>query len=113
MPRRRPPTPRCSPRPPPYTRTATSSLRTYYNALGPGIAKDPATGFPLMPRVEVPVGFAGFAGDILVAPRRWIEAAWPSLVRYARLPEGGHFPAWEVPDLFTRELRAFFGELRR
>jgi microsomal epoxide hydrolase len=94
------------------TRTATSSLRAYYDTMGPGVPRDPGTGFPPMPRVEVPTGFAAFAGDVLVAPQRWIEAAWPRLVRYTRLPEGGHFPAWEVPELFLGEVRAFFRGLR-
>jgi pimeloyl-ACP methyl ester carboxylesterase len=46
------------------------------------------------------------------APRSWAEKAYPKLIHYNRLPKGGHFAAWEQPELLTQELRAAFKSLR-
>ena len=48
----------------------------------------------------------------LQAPRTWVERTFPKLIHYNRLPKGGHFAAWEQPELFTLELRAAFQALR-
>jgi pimeloyl-ACP methyl ester carboxylesterase len=53
-----------------------------------------------------------FRDEIYAAPRRWTEKAYPNLVRYNRLPHGGHFAAWEQPELFTAEMRTAFRTLR-
>ena len=47
------------------------------------------------------------------APKSWSEKAYPKLIHYNRVPKGGHFAAWEQPELFTQELRAAFKSLRR
>jgi hypothetical protein len=49
---------------------------------------------------------------IYAAPRRWAEQAYPNLIHYNRLPKGGHFAAWEQPELFCDEVRATFRSLR-
>jgi pimeloyl-ACP methyl ester carboxylesterase len=48
-----------------------------------------------------------------VAPRNWAEKADPKLIHYNKLPKGGHFAAWEQPELFSAELRAAFGSFRK
>jgi pimeloyl-ACP methyl ester carboxylesterase len=50
--------------------------------------------------------------EIITAPESWTEKAYPKLIHYNRLPKGGHFAAWEQPELFTNELRAAFAPLR-
>ena len=47
------------------------------------------------------------------APKSWTEKTYPKLTHYNRLPKGGHFAAWEQPELFTQELRAAFKSLRQ
>ncbi len=53
-----------------------------------------------------------FPDDIDAPPRSWVERAYPKLIRFNRLDKGGHFAAWEQPELFTSELRTAFGSLR-
>ena len=56
---------------------------------------------------------SGRADELYQAPRSWAERAYPgNLIHYHRLDRGGHFAAWEQPDLFARELRASFRSLR-
>jgi pimeloyl-ACP methyl ester carboxylesterase len=62
-------------------------------------------------RVEVPSGFSLFPGDIGRPPRAWLERA-ANLVRMTELPRGGHFAAFEEPELYAEELRAFFRPYR-
>ena len=52
-----------------------------------------------------------FPGEQYQAPRSWTETAYPKLIHYNRLPKGGHFAAWEQPQLFAEELRAAFKTL--
>ena len=54
-----------------------------------------------------------FPDEIYAAPRSWAERAYPKLIHYNRLDKGGHFAAWEQPELFTAELRAAFRPLRQ
>ncbi|WP_205519534.1 hypothetical protein [Pyxidicoccus caerfyrddinensis] len=54
-----------------------------------------------------------FPGEIYQAPRSWTERAYHKLIYYNRVDKGGHFAAWEVPDLFASELRAAFRSLRQ
>jgi pimeloyl-ACP methyl ester carboxylesterase len=56
--------------------------------------------------------FRSFADEIYTAPRSWAERAYPKLVHYNRLDKGGHFAAWERPEVFAAELRAGFRSLR-
>ena len=64
------------------------------------------------PAVSVPVGFTTFPGEIWAAPRSWVETVYPDLTYFNEVDRGGHFPAWEEPELFTAELRAAFRALR-
>jgi pimeloyl-ACP methyl ester carboxylesterase len=62
--------------------------------------------------VGVPVTFSAFPGEIFQAPRSWAEASYPTLSHYGKPSRGGHFAAWEEPQLFTQELRAAFRSFR-
>jgi pimeloyl-ACP methyl ester carboxylesterase len=62
--------------------------------------------------VTVPVAVSAFPEEIYQAPRRWAERAYPKLIHYNQPPRGGHFAAWEQPELFVSELRAAFRPLR-
>ena len=62
--------------------------------------------------VAVPVGFTTFPGEVWPAPRSWVEVAYPSLTYFNKVDRGGHFAAWEEPELFSDELRAAFRSLR-
>ena len=55
--------------------------------------------------VKIPVAVSAFPDEIYQAPRSWAEKAYPKLIHYNRLDKGGHFAAWEQPELFTAELR--------
>lgn len=63
-------------------------------------------------RVEVPVGISIFPREIFRASRRWAERVYRNIIHWGVLPRGGHFAAFEVPDLFVAELRACFATLR-
>ena len=88
------------------TQTIGSSVRLYAEAAG-----DPAEQHP-PERGTVPVGVIVFPKDILPAPRAWGER-WLDLVHWSEAPRGGHFGAWEAPDLFAADLVAFAEALRR
>ena len=62
--------------------------------------------------VNIPVAVSTFPDEIYAAPKSWTEKAYPKLIYYHRLPKGGHFAAWEQPELFVAELRAGFKSLR-
>jgi hypothetical protein len=62
--------------------------------------------------VSVPVGFTAFPGEIFQAPRGWVEQTYPSLTYFQAADRGGHFAAWEEPDLFASELREAFRPVR-
>ena len=68
-------------------------------------------GRPLRRR-RVPVGFTTFPGEIWATPRSWAEAAYPGLAYFNEVDKGGHFAAWEEPELFSTEIRAAFRGLR-
>jgi len=90
------------------TGTATSSARLYWEfAQGATAAfKHPP------PHVTLPVGFTVFPGEIFQAPRHWVKHAYHNLVYFHEAAKGGHFAAWEEPQLFSEELRAAFRTLR-
>jgi pimeloyl-ACP methyl ester carboxylesterase len=90
------------------TGTGTSAARIYWEngqtaAAGTGQAP---------PQVAVPVGFTAFPGEIFRAPRSWAEASYPTLVYFNAVDKGGHFAAWEEPELFSAEVRAAFRTVR-
>jgi pimeloyl-ACP methyl ester carboxylesterase len=53
-----------------------------------------------------------FPDELYPAPRSWTERAYPNLIYYNKVDKGGHFAAWEQPELFSREVRAAFRTLR-
>jgi pimeloyl-ACP methyl ester carboxylesterase len=71
-----------------------------------------AAGGQAPPEVSLPVGFTAFPGEIFQAPRSWVEQAYPTLSYFHEADRGGHFAAWEEPELFSTELRAAFAPLR-
>jgi len=64
------------------------------------------------PPVSVPVGFTTFPGEIFAAPRSWVETVYPGLAYFNQVDRGGHFAAWEEPQLFSTEVRAAFSSQR-
>jgi pimeloyl-ACP methyl ester carboxylesterase len=64
------------------------------------------------PAVSVPVAFTTFPGEIFPAPRSWVETVYPGLAYFNEVDRGGHFAAWEEPELFASEMRAAFRSLR-
>jgi pimeloyl-ACP methyl ester carboxylesterase len=92
------------------TGTAASAARWYWE-LGQAQAKALAAG-QAPPDVSLPVGFTTFPGEIFRAPRSWVEQSYPNLAYFNEVDRGGHFAAWEEPQLFSEELRATFASLR-
>jgi pimeloyl-ACP methyl ester carboxylesterase len=90
------------------TGTGASAARSYWEG---GRAAALAAG-QTPPAVSIPVGFTTFPGEIFRAPRSWAEAVYPTLAYFNEADKGGHFAAWEEPQLFAEELRAAFGSLR-
>ncbi len=93
------------------TGTGASAARWYWE-FGRVVAAARAAG-QAPPPVSVPVGFTTFPGEIWAAPRSWVETAYPTLTYFNEVDSGGHFAAWEEPELFSTELRAAFRSLRR
>jgi pimeloyl-ACP methyl ester carboxylesterase len=91
------------------TGTGASTARSYWEAYG---ADAPAAGRPPLPDPRVPVGFSTFPGEIWRTPRSWAEQAYPTLTYFGEAPRGGHFAAWEEPELFAVQVRAAFRALR-
>jgi pimeloyl-ACP methyl ester carboxylesterase len=90
------------------TGTGASAARAYWES---GRAAALAAG-QAPPEVSIPVGFTTFPGEIFRAPRSWVEKAYPNLTYFNEVDKGGHFAAWEEPELFAAELRAAFRPLR-
>ncbi|MFG1660484.1 epoxide hydrolase family protein [Micromonospora chersina] len=93
------------------TGTGASSARWYWE-FGRFRAAAAASG-QAPPPVVVPVGFTVFPGELWAAPRSWVEAVYPGLAYFNEVEKGGHFAAWEEPELFATEVRAAFRPLRR
>jgi pimeloyl-ACP methyl ester carboxylesterase len=85
------------------TNTAVSSARLYWES---------KLAFFAPKGVAIPTAVSVFPDEIYAAPRTWAEKAYPNLVYFNRLPKGGHFAAWEQPELFTGEMRAAFAPFR-
>ena len=92
------------------TRTGASAARWYWE-FGQVLAAAQASG-QAPPPVRVPVAFTTFPGEIFPAPRSWVEAVYPGLAYFNETDRGGHFAAWEEPELFASELRSAFKSLR-
>ena len=90
------------------TNTGISSARLYWDTA----QISTGGGFFDVRGVKLPVAVSAFADEIYAAPKSWAEKAYPKLIYYNRLPKGGHFAAWEQPQLFSEELRMAFRSLR-
>ena len=90
------------------TRTGASAARIYWE--GASAAARAAGQRP--PEVSLPVAFTVFPDEIFKAPRSWAERVYPNLIYWGEVDRGGHFAAWEEPELFATELRAAFRSLR-
>lgn len=88
--------------------TGVSSARWYWE-FGRFLA---AVAGKAPPPISVPVAFSNFAGEIFPAPRSWAQMVYPTLKYFNEVDKGGHFAAWEEPQLFCNELRAAFASLR-
>ena len=85
------------------TNTGISSARLYWES---------HLAFFDVKGVEIPVGVTVFPDELYPAPRSWAERAYPRLIHYNQVAEGGHFAAWEQPEVLSAELRATFRVLR-
>jgi pimeloyl-ACP methyl ester carboxylesterase len=85
------------------TNTGVSASRLYWEYKG---------GFFNAKGVEIPVAVSVFPGEQYQAPQSWTERAYPNLIYFNEVDKGGHFAAWEQPELFSREIRAAFASLR-
>ena len=90
------------------TGTGASAARSYWEH---GRAQALAAG-QAPPEVKIPVGFTVFPGESFRAPRSWVELGYPTLAYFNEASKGGHFAAWEEPELFAAEIRAAFRTLR-
>ena len=90
------------------TGTGASAARSYWES---GQAQVKAAG-QTPPPMTLPFGFTTFPGEIWRTPRSWVEKAYPNVVYFNEADRGGHFAAWEEPQLFSEELRAAFRSLR-
>ena len=90
------------------TNTAISSARLYWDTT----QISSGGGFFDVRGVKLPVAVSAFPDEIYQAPKSWAEKACPKLTYDNRLPKGGHFAAWEQPELFIEEIRASFRSLR-
>ncbi len=92
------------------TATGASAARSYWESGRAGAAAQAAGQAP--PAVTIPVGFTTFPDEIFRAPRSWVENSYPTLSYFNDAQRGGHFAAWEEPELFSTEVRAAFRSLR-
>jgi pimeloyl-ACP methyl ester carboxylesterase len=90
------------------TGTGASAARSYWEG---GRAAALASG-KAPPEVTIPVGFTTFPGEIFRTPRSWAEHTYPTLSYFNEVDRGGHFAAWEEPELFSEEVRAAFRKVR-
>ncbi len=86
------------------TNTAISGARLYWEYFGKGYFN--------VKGVSIPVAVSVFPDELYPAPRSWTERAFPRLIHYGKLDKGGHFAAWEQPQLLSEEIRTGFRPLR-
>ena len=91
------------------TGTGASAARSYWEAYGPDA---PGAGQAPPPDVRIPVAFTTFPGEIWRTPRSWVEKSYSNVAYFNEVDKGGHFAAWEEPELFATEMRAAFRSLR-
>ncbi len=90
------------------TKTGISSARLYWET-----AQISTAGFFDPRNVQIPVAISVFPDEIYAAPQTWAVKAYPKLIYFNKLPKGGHFAAWEQPELFSLEMRAAFKSFRQ
>jgi pimeloyl-ACP methyl ester carboxylesterase len=81
---------------------ATSSARLYWESFGSFAPKE----------IHVPTGVSIFPKEIMRPTRKWAEAVMHNIVHWNELDKGGHFAAWEQPDLYVQEIRTCFSKMR-
>jgi pimeloyl-ACP methyl ester carboxylesterase len=91
------------------TRSAASSARLYWEYGG---GRSPALSGPDNTEITLPVAITVFPKESYLAPETWARRAYRNLIYFHEVDKGGHFAAWEQPELFTKELRAAFKSLR-
>jgi pimeloyl-ACP methyl ester carboxylesterase len=91
------------------TNTAISSARLYWDTT----QISTGGGFFDVRGITIPVAVSAFPDEIYAAPRSWAERAYPKLIHYNKLDKGGHFAAWEQPEMFCAEIRMAFKPLRQ
>ncbi|CAK6442234.1 unnamed protein product [Pipistrellus nathusii] len=91
------------------TGTITSSQRFYKENMGHNFLSEPHERM----KVHVPTGFAAFPSELLHVPEKWVKSKYPKLVSYNYMPRGGHFAAFEEPELLARDLGQFVGRVGR
>ena len=91
------------------TGSGASTSRSYWEAYGPDA---PAAGRQPLPPTTIPFAFTTFPGEIWRTPRSWVEASYPNVTYFHEVDKGGHFAAWEEPELFSTDIRAAFRSLR-
>jgi pimeloyl-ACP methyl ester carboxylesterase len=89
------------------TNTAVSAARSYWD-----YSATAKKGFFDVKGATIPVAVTAFPDEIYTAPRGWAERAYPKLIHYNKVDKGGHFAAWEQPEIYSAELRAAFRSLR-
>jgi pimeloyl-ACP methyl ester carboxylesterase len=89
--------------------TGASAARSYWEAYGPDA---PAAGDQPPQPPAIPFGFTTFPGEIWRTPRSWVEASYPNVIYFNEVDKGGHFAAWEEPEVFSEEMRTAFQSLR-
>jgi pimeloyl-ACP methyl ester carboxylesterase len=89
-----------------FTNTALSGARLYWENWG-------KLGFFSAKGISIPVAVSVFPDELYPAPRSWTERAFPNLIHYNKVAKGGHFAAWEQPQLFSEEVRTGFRPLRK
>ena len=88
------------------TNSALSGARLYWENWG-------KLGYFRAKGVSIPVAVSVFPDELYPAPRSWVERAYPKLIHYNKLDKGGHFAAWEQPQLLSEEIRVGFRSLRK
>jgi pimeloyl-ACP methyl ester carboxylesterase len=91
------------------TGTGATTARSYWEAYGPDA---PAAGNKPLQPPSIPFAFTTFPGEIWRTPRSWVDASYPNVIYFNEVDKGGHFAAWEEPELFSTEICAAFKSLR-
>ena len=92
------------------TGTGASAARSYWES-AQTTARNAAAG-KTPPPMNLPFGFTSFPGEIWRTPRSWVDVGYPNVIYYNAVDKGGHFAAWEEPELFSQEIRAAFRTVR-